>query len=138
MNAPGRSIAHGAASAGSTSRAAVALRQRAGQRAGEDRLGDAGDRDAEVERGLHGPAAGALLAGLVDDDVDERLAGRGVDVAQHLGGDLDQERLQVAGVPLGEDVGDLGRARRPGPGGAGRRPRRSAACRRTRCRCAPS
>ena len=47
----------------------------AGQRAGEDRLGDAGDRDAQVEGVLHGPAAGALLLGLVEHDVDERLAG---------------------------------------------------------------
>ena len=46
----------------------------AGQRAGEDRLGDAGDRHAQVERDLHGPAAGALLLGLVRDDVDEGLA----------------------------------------------------------------
>ena len=29
--------------------------------------------------------------------------------AQHLGGDLDQEAVQVALVPFGEDVGDLGR-----------------------------
>ena len=59
---------------------------------------------------LHGPAAGALLLGLVEDDVDERLAGLGVVLAQHLGGDLDQEAVQVALVPVGEDVGDLGRA----------------------------
>ena len=77
--------------------------------AGEDGLGDAGDRDAEVERVLHGPDAGALRARLVEDDVDERLAGLGVDLAQHLGGDLDQVALELARVPLGEDVGDLGR-----------------------------
>ena len=47
----------------------------AGQRAGEDRLGDAADRDAEVEGVLHGPAAGALLFGLVEHDVHEGLAG---------------------------------------------------------------
>ena len=49
-------------------------------------------------------------AGLVEDDVDERLAGLGIDLAQHLGGDLDQVRLELALVPLGEDVGDLGGA----------------------------
>ena len=48
--------------------------------AGEHRLGDAADRHAQVERGLHGPAAGALLLGLVEHHVDERLPGRGVDV----------------------------------------------------------
>ncbi len=47
-------------------------------------------------------------AGLVEDDVDERLAGLGVDLAQHLGGDLDEVALELARVPLGEDVGDLG------------------------------
>ena len=78
------------------------------QRAGEDGLGDARDGHAEVQRGLHGPRAGALRAGLVEDDVHERLAGRGIHLAEHLGGDLDQVRLQLALVPLGEHVGDLG------------------------------
>ena len=36
-----------------------------GQRPRERRLGDPGDRDAEVQRALHGPAAGALLLRLV-------------------------------------------------------------------------
>ena len=31
--------------------------------------------DAEVERVLRGPLAGALLAGVVEDQVDQRLAG---------------------------------------------------------------
>src|SRR5699024_3635101 len=39
----------------------LALRGRAGGRAGEGGLRDAGDRDAEVQGGLHGPGAGALL-----------------------------------------------------------------------------
>ena len=80
------------------------------QAAGEDGFGDAGGRHAEVERVLHGPGAGALGAGLVEDDVDERLAGGGVDLAEHLGGDLDEVALELAGVPLGEDLGDLGGA----------------------------
>ena len=71
----------------------------AGQGPGEDRLGDAADRDAQVERVLDGPAAGALLLGLVEHDVDERLAGLGVGVGQHLGGDLDQVGVQAACVP---------------------------------------
>ena len=49
-----------------------------------------------------------LAPGLVEDDVDERLAGRGIRLAQHLGRDLDEVALELAGVPLGEDVGDLG------------------------------
>src|SRR5699024_7804778 len=52
----------------------LALRGRAGGGAGEGGLGDAGDRDAEIQGGLHGPGAGALLGGLVEDDVDEGLA----------------------------------------------------------------
>ena len=97
----------------------------AGQRAREDGLGDAGDRDAEVERGLHRPAAGALLLGLVGDDVDERLAGVGVDVREHLGGDLDQVGVEARpAFQLAEDVGDLGRVRAQARCAAGRRPRR--------------
>ncbi len=94
--------------AGRQSGGGLALGHRARQRAGEHRLGDAGDGHAEVERGLHRPAAGALLLGLVEDDVDQRLAGLGVGLTQHLRGDLDEEAVQVALVPFGEDVGDLG------------------------------
>ncbi len=79
----------------------------AGQRPGEDRLGDAADRDAEVEGVLDGPAAGALLLGLVEHDVDERLTRAGVGVGQDLGGDLDQVRVEAAGVPGPERLGDL-------------------------------
>ena len=66
-----------------------------GHGAGEDGLGDAADGDAEVERVLHGPDAGALRACLVEDDVDEGVAGVGVDLAEHLGGDLDEVRLEL-------------------------------------------
>src|SRR3712207_7606255 len=44
-----------------------------------------------------------LFRSLVQDHVDQRLAGGGVVLAQHLGRDLDEERVQVAGVPLLED-----------------------------------
>ena len=79
----------------------------AGQRAGEDRLGDAAHRHAQVERVLDGPAAGALLLGLVEHDVDEGLAGAGVGVSQDLGGDLDEIGVQAAVVPGPERLGDL-------------------------------
>src|SRR5260370_14003205 len=46
---------------GSQARRRMPLRDRTRQRAGEDGLGDTGDRHAEVEGRLHGPAAGALL-----------------------------------------------------------------------------
>jgi hypothetical protein len=81
----------------------------AGHAAREDGGGDATDRHPEVERVLHGPDAGALLARLVEHDVDERLAGVGVDLLEHLGGDLDEVRLEVAGVPRREGLGDLRR-----------------------------
>ena len=86
------------------------------QRAGECRLGDPRHRHAEVEGGLHRPRAGALGAGRVEDHVDERLTGRGIHLTEHLGGDLDEIRLELAAVPLGEDVGDLrGRLARAAP-----------------------
>ena len=116
----------------------VALVAQRRQRAREHGLGDAGQRHAELERVLARPAPGALLLGLVDDHVD--AAGRRCRVllGEHLRRDLDQERLEVAGVPLVEDAGDLGHRRARRRGAAGRRPRRSAGCRRTRCRCGPS
>ena len=40
------------------------------QRPREHRLGDPGQRDAELERVLGGPAAGALLLGGIEDHVD--------------------------------------------------------------------
>jgi hypothetical protein len=48
------------------------------QRAGEDRLRDTGDRHAQIERDLYGPAARALLLRPIGDDADERLSGRRV------------------------------------------------------------
>ncbi|ETD32785.1 hypothetical protein W823_12425 [Williamsia sp. D3] len=77
------------------------------QRPGEDRLGDAGGGDAQIESGLHGPAAGALLTRRIDDDVDEWLACLGIHLAEDLGGDLDEVAVEVSRVPLAEDVGDL-------------------------------
>src|SRR5207245_6092689 len=82
-----------------------------GQRTCKGCLGDAGDRDAKIQRALHGPAASALLLGLVVDDVDEGLAGVGVDVPGYVRTDLDQVGLEVAGVPVREDAGDFVRRR---------------------------
>ncbi len=80
----------------------------AGEGPGEHGLGDARDRHAQVQGGLHGPRAGALGSGLVEDHIHERLAGLRVHLAEHFGGDLDQVGLQLALVPLGEHVRDLG------------------------------
>ena len=78
------------------------------QRAGVDRLGDRGDRHAELERGLGSPAPGSLLLGLVEDDVDEGLAAR-VDFAKHLGRDVDEIGVERAFLPAREHVGDRAR-----------------------------
>src|SRR5690606_37325739 len=85
-----------------------ALRGAGGERAGEDGFGDAGDGHAEVEGALHGPRAGALRTGLVEDDVDEGFARLGIDVPEHFGGDFDEVAFEFAAVPFGDDVGDLG------------------------------
>ncbi len=84
------------------------LRRPRTERPREDRLRDPRHRHAEVERGLHRPHAGALRTRLVFDHVHERPARLRVDVPQHLGGDLDEVALELALVPRGEDVGDLG------------------------------
>ena len=79
-----------------------------GEAAGEDALADQGERHAEVERGDHGPFAGALLSGGVEDLVDQRLAVV-VLLGEDVGGDFDEVAVEFALVPLGED---LVRARR--------------------------
>ena len=63
-----------------------------GDVAGGDRGLDGGGGRAEVLRLDRRPAAGALLAGAVEDDVDDRQAGVGVDGAGDLAGDLDRGR----------------------------------------------
>ena len=72
--------------------------------AGEDGLGDQGQRDAQVEGRGDGPLARPLLAGGVEDQVDHRLAGLGVVEAEDVAGDLDQVAVERALVPAGEDV----------------------------------
>ncbi len=76
-------------------------------RTGEDGLRDPRHRHAQVQRDLHGPAAGALLLGRVGHDVDERAPGRCVGVGEHLRRDLDQVRVQPAPVPRPEGLRDL-------------------------------
>ena len=76
-----------------------------GDDAGEDRLGDPGQRHAELERVLRRPAARPLLLRFIEDDVDQRLAGRAVGLAQDRGGDLDQIAVEIALFPGLEDVG---------------------------------
>src|SRR5690606_19975946 len=56
-----------AVGAGQDAHGALALLDAAGQGPRERGLGDAGDRHAQVEGVLDGPAPGALLPGLVED-----------------------------------------------------------------------
>jgi hypothetical protein len=53
-------------------------------------------------------AAAARCVGLVEYEVDERLAGRRIHLAQHFGGDLNELALELAGISVGESVGDRG------------------------------
>ena len=46
---------------------------------------------------------------MVDDEVDERLAGLLVDLVQHFGGDFNEVGVEFGLVPLLEHVADLGR-----------------------------
>ena len=104
----GRGLARPRARPGQRLRRRLALVAERRQRAREHGLGDPRQRHAELERILARPAPGALLLGLIDDHVDERAARVRVLLGEHLRRDLDEERLEVAAVPLVEDAGDLG------------------------------
>ena len=108
-----------------------------GEAAGEHGFADQRHRHARVERADAGPLAGAFLAGGVQNLVDQRRAVV-VLLGENLRGDFDQVAVELALVPFGEDLVQLVRSAGPGRPSATGRPRRSTACRRTRCRCAPS
>src|SRR5687767_7424757 len=78
----------------------------AGKAASQDGLGDQGDRHAEVKGVDSGPLASTLLAGLVEDLLNKGLAILVV-VVHDVTSDLDQERVEDALVPLGEDITHL-------------------------------
>ena len=105
--------------------------------AGINRLGHQRDGNAEVLRRDHRPFAGAFLAGGVEDLVHQRPT-VGVLEGEDVAGDFDEVGIQFALVPFGEDLVHLVGASCPGRFSSGCRLRRSAACRRTRCRCGPS
>ena len=81
------------------------------QAAGEDRFADQGQRHAQVARGDDGPLSRSFLSGRIQDEVDHRPLGLGIDEAQDVAGDLDQVAVERALVPALEDVVDL----RPAP-----------------------
>ncbi len=68
---------------------------------------DGGDDDG-VFHGVHdGPLACAFLAGGVENDIDESLAGLGVVLFENFRGDLDQVAFKVAVVPIGKDLAEF-------------------------------
>ena len=78
-----------------------------GNNARFDRGVDRGDDDRLLDRGLQSPDAGAFLAGFVEDHVDHRFAGVGIFLPENLRSDFDQITVEIAAVPLGENVGQL-------------------------------
>src|SRR5699024_7305141 len=85
----------------------VALYNGGGQAAGEGCFTNTGDGNSKIEGRLDGPHAGALLAGLVNNDVNEWLAGFSIHLTENLRGDLHEIRVKIALVPLREDLRDL-------------------------------
>ena len=68
---------------------------------------DDGEGDAHFDGVADGPFAGALLAGFVEDEVHDGLAGLGVFAGEDAGGDFDEEAVEFAFVPVGEDLGEF-------------------------------
>ena len=76
------------------------------QATGEDSLANESDGHTKVKGVDGGPLAGTLLAGLVEDLVDERGTVVVV-VVENIAGDFDQEGVKDTLVPLGEDITNL-------------------------------
>ena len=76
-----------------------ARRRRRGGRPGEGGLGDGGHCDPELEGGLRGPHAGALLPRGVDHDIHEGPAGGRIGAGEHLGGDVDEVGVELGVLP---------------------------------------
>ena len=108
-----------------------------GQEAGEYGFRDDGQRHAEVERALARPFARALLAGGVQDHVDHRLARFRIVFGEDVRRDLDQVAVEFALVPFRENLCSSS-VLTPSTWFNRCTLRRSAACRRIRCRYGPS
>jgi hypothetical protein len=78
-----------------------------GERAGEDRFRDERGGHRELQGLAAGPGAGSLLPRLVEDHVDQRVAGLGIADREDVARDLDQVAVEHAGVPFGKDVVQL-------------------------------
>src|SRR5665213_972246 len=81
----------------------------AGQRPGEYRFCDRGQRHTEIERGLAGPPASTLLLGLVSDHIHKCLPRSAVPLRENIGRDLDEVGLKPSLIPFAEDRCKLSR-----------------------------
>jgi hypothetical protein len=78
------------------------------QATGKDSLADQGQGLAEIQSGHGSPLSGSLLSSRVQDAIDNVLAGAILLLlAEDVGSDLDQERVQITLVPLGEGISEL-------------------------------
>lgn len=75
--------------------------------AGFDGGGDGGEGDAHFGGMADGPLAGTFLACLVEDEVDDGFSGFGIGFGEDARGDFDEVAIQLALVPLREDVSEF-------------------------------
>lgn len=78
-----------------------------GQATGKDSFTDQGDWHAEIQGVDGSPLSSSLLAGRVENLVEERSVVGRVVVVEDVTGDFNEEGVEDALVPLGEDVTDL-------------------------------
>ena len=88
-------------------RRAKALVLHGRQRPGSDRRFNRRCRNAHGLCFHDRPAASALLAGAVENDIHQRFAGLGVIGGKNPGGNFDQIGIQRAGIPVSKDLPDL-------------------------------
>ena len=68
-----------------------------------DRAADDRKRNPHLNRVADGPFSRALLPRLVEDHINERLAGFRIFALKNIRGDLNQKRVEVPPVPFGKD-----------------------------------
>ncbi len=56
---------------------------------------------------MQSPKSGPFLAGLIENDIDQRFAGIGILFAKNFRGDLDEITFERAAIPLCEDIGEI-------------------------------
>ena len=90
------------------------MSKRRRQGASEHGLANTSYWNAQVQSGLDRPTTGALLTSGIHDDIHQRLACLLIDLGENLSGDLNQVGVQVALVPLAEDICNLSRGEASG------------------------